>query len=162
LNYVRKLGFEETPDYDFLRELFTKVIKNNGDVEDDIFDWNLLNGGYSLLLQQEKLKKIILSRWERVGSISGMFFPSKNGYLPILIYIYRVSTNHRCLQRECPRMQGTETDAEIGMIGDGLKHRVATWYLLLLLLLDMVLSNARYPLCLHRASSTTLNKLTFP
>ncbi|KAF8163482.1 CK1/CK1/CK1-G protein kinase [Crassisporium funariophilum] len=45
LNYVRKLGFEETPDYDFLRELFTKVIRNNGDVDDNVFDWNLLNDG---------------------------------------------------------------------------------------------------------------------
>ncbi|KIY43570.1 CK1/CK1/CK1-G protein kinase [Fistulina hepatica ATCC 64428] len=45
LNYVRKLGFEETPDYDFLRELFAKVMKNNGDVDDGVFDWNLLNGG---------------------------------------------------------------------------------------------------------------------
>ena len=44
LNYVRKLGFEETPDYDFLRELFAKVLKNNGDVEDGVYDWNLLNG----------------------------------------------------------------------------------------------------------------------
>ena len=49
LNYVRKLGFEETPDYDFLRELFAKVMKNNGDVDDGVFDWNLLNG-LSLLL----------------------------------------------------------------------------------------------------------------
>ncbi|KAG2158299.1 CK1/CK1/CK1-G protein kinase [Suillus bovinus] len=45
LNYVRKLGFEETPDYDFLRELFSKVMKNNNDPDDGIFDWNLLNGG---------------------------------------------------------------------------------------------------------------------
>ena len=44
LNYVRKLGFEETPDYEFLRELFAKVMKNNGDVEDGVYDWNLLNG----------------------------------------------------------------------------------------------------------------------
>ena len=44
MNYVRKLGFEETPDYDFLRELFAKVMKNNGDVDDGVFDWNLLNG----------------------------------------------------------------------------------------------------------------------
>jgi hypothetical protein len=29
LNYVWKLGFEETPDYNFLCELFTKVLKNN-------------------------------------------------------------------------------------------------------------------------------------
>lgn len=44
LNYVRKLGFEETPDYDFLRDLFAKVMKNNGDIEDHVYDWNLLNG----------------------------------------------------------------------------------------------------------------------
>ena len=44
LNYVRKLGFEETPDYEFLRELFTKVMKNNGDIDDQVYDWNLLNG----------------------------------------------------------------------------------------------------------------------
>ena len=45
LNYVRKLGFEETPDYDFLRELFTKVLKNRGEVEDGVYDWMLLNNG---------------------------------------------------------------------------------------------------------------------
>ncbi|KAK0228688.1 kinase-like protein [Armillaria fumosa] len=45
LNYVRKLGFEETPDYEFLRELFSKVIKTNNDIDDGVFDWNLLNGG---------------------------------------------------------------------------------------------------------------------
>jgi casein kinase 1 len=44
LNYVRKLGFEETPDYDFLRELFAKVMKNNNDVDDGVYDWNVLNG----------------------------------------------------------------------------------------------------------------------
>ncbi|WFC98440.1 non-specific serine/threonine protein kinase [Malassezia yamatoensis] len=45
LNYVRKLGFEETPDYDFLRELLTKVLKNRGEVEDGVYDWMLLNNG---------------------------------------------------------------------------------------------------------------------
>lgn len=45
LNYVRKLGFEETPDYDFLRELFTKVMKATGEPEDGVYDWMLLNGG---------------------------------------------------------------------------------------------------------------------
>jgi casein kinase 1 len=45
MNYVRKLGFEETPDYDFLRELFTKVLKTLGEPEDGIFDWMQLNGG---------------------------------------------------------------------------------------------------------------------
>jgi len=45
LNYVRKLGFEETPDYDFLRDLFSKVLKNQGEIEDGVFDWMLLNEG---------------------------------------------------------------------------------------------------------------------
>ncbi|KAI8338386.1 kinase-like domain-containing protein [Chlamydoabsidia padenii] len=45
LQYVRKLGFEESPDYDFLRELFTKVIKNSGQVDDNMYDWCLLNNG---------------------------------------------------------------------------------------------------------------------
>lgn len=45
LNYVRRLGFEETPDYDFLRELFTKVLKNMNEPEDGIYDWMLLHGG---------------------------------------------------------------------------------------------------------------------
>lgn len=45
MNYVRKLGFEETPDYDFLRELFTKVLKTLGEQEDGVYDWMALNGG---------------------------------------------------------------------------------------------------------------------
>ncbi|TIA92676.1 hypothetical protein E3P99_00527 [Wallemia hederae] len=45
LNYVRKLGFEETPDYDFLRDLFTKVLKNSGQVEDGVYDWMMINNG---------------------------------------------------------------------------------------------------------------------
>ena len=32
LNYVRKLGFEENPDYDFLRDLLSKVLRNSGEV----------------------------------------------------------------------------------------------------------------------------------
>ena len=45
MNYVRKLGFEETPDYDFLRELFAKVLKYIGEKDDGIYDWMLLNNG---------------------------------------------------------------------------------------------------------------------
>ena len=45
MNYVRKLGFEEAPDYDFLRDLFYKVLKNIGEQDDRVFDWCLLNGG---------------------------------------------------------------------------------------------------------------------
>ena len=51
LNYVRKLGFEETPDYEFLRELFAKVMKNNGDIDDQVYDWNLLNGRFPYIFR---------------------------------------------------------------------------------------------------------------
>ena len=39
LTYVRNLGFEDTPDYDYLRELFTVALKNAGEVEDGEYDW---------------------------------------------------------------------------------------------------------------------------
>ncbi|KAG1138222.1 hypothetical protein G6F37_010680 [Rhizopus arrhizus] len=45
LQYVRKLGFEETPDYDFLKELFDKVLERLGENDDGIYDWMLLNDG---------------------------------------------------------------------------------------------------------------------
>jgi casein kinase 1 len=45
LQYVRKLGFEETPDYDFLRGLFDKAIEKSGEQDDGIYDWMLLNNG---------------------------------------------------------------------------------------------------------------------
>jgi casein kinase 1 len=45
MNYVRKLGFEESPDYDFLRDLFAKVLKTLGEQDDGVYDWTLLNNG---------------------------------------------------------------------------------------------------------------------
>jgi len=45
LSYVRNLGFEDTPDYDYLRDLFTKALQGAGEVEDGEYDWMKLNGG---------------------------------------------------------------------------------------------------------------------
>lgn len=45
MQYVRKLGFEETPDYEFLRELFDKVLRRLNETNDGIYDWMLLNNG---------------------------------------------------------------------------------------------------------------------
>lgn len=39
------MTFDETPDYDFLRELFTTAMKNNGDEDDQVYDWMVLNNG---------------------------------------------------------------------------------------------------------------------
>ncbi|KAK8244395.1 casein kinase-like protein I [Phyllosticta capitalensis] len=45
LSYVRNLGFEDNPDYDYLRDLFTQALKNTGEVEDGEYDWMKINNG---------------------------------------------------------------------------------------------------------------------
>lgn len=42
LAYARKLGFEETPDYDYLRGLMSKVLQKINEVDDGVFDFMLL------------------------------------------------------------------------------------------------------------------------
>lgn len=42
LNYVRCLRFEETPDYDYLRTLFSRVLSKNGYTDDGLYDWVIL------------------------------------------------------------------------------------------------------------------------
>ncbi|KAG8925019.1 casein kinase I, partial [Tulasnella sp. 418] len=39
LQCVRNLAFTETPDYDFLRSLFTNALRRMGYVEDGVYDW---------------------------------------------------------------------------------------------------------------------------
>lgn len=45
LSYVRNLGFEDTPDYEYLRDLFLQALTKTGETEDGIYDWMLLNNG---------------------------------------------------------------------------------------------------------------------
>ena len=74
LNYVRKLGFEETPDYEFLRELFAKVMKNNHDVDDGVYDWNALNGVYYPSPLNQRVLTILSHRWSWLGSLGSKLF----------------------------------------------------------------------------------------
>uniref|UniRef100_A0A8D8XBG0 non-specific serine/threonine protein kinase n=1 Tax=Cacopsylla melanoneura TaxID=428564 RepID=A0A8D8XBG0_9HEMI len=39
LRYVRRLDFFETPDYDYLRRIFTELFERRGYVDDGEFDW---------------------------------------------------------------------------------------------------------------------------
>ncbi|GMT35639.1 hypothetical protein PFISCL1PPCAC_26936, partial [Pristionchus fissidentatus] len=42
LKYCRQLGFEEVPDYSYLRQLFRNLFHRQNFVYDYIFDWNML------------------------------------------------------------------------------------------------------------------------
>jgi hypothetical protein len=39
ITYVRRLHFEEEPDYNYLEDLFTQVLRNANEEDDGIFDW---------------------------------------------------------------------------------------------------------------------------
>lgn len=39
LRYVRRLDFYETPDYNYLRKLFTDLMEKKGYENDGVFDW---------------------------------------------------------------------------------------------------------------------------
>lgn len=45
LQYTRNLDFEESPNYDYLRGLFDKVLSSLGEIDDGVYDWMLLNDG---------------------------------------------------------------------------------------------------------------------
>lgn len=45
MKYVRNLGFDQTPDYEYLRELMSDALKQSGLQEDGVYDWMLLNNG---------------------------------------------------------------------------------------------------------------------
>ncbi|KAG2224720.1 hypothetical protein INT45_009035 [Circinella minor] len=45
LHYIRKLKFDEAPDYDFCQTLFDKGLKRIGATDDGVYDWMLLNDG---------------------------------------------------------------------------------------------------------------------
>jgi hypothetical protein len=78
LNYVRKLGFEETPDYEFLKELFMKIMKNNGDIDDGVFDWNLLNGEQHRTIFLHFRHSYPLDRRQRMGGFRGQYCRSRS------------------------------------------------------------------------------------
>lgn len=43
MTYVRNLHFEETPNYDYMRDLMTEALRSVGEIEDGEYDWMLLN-----------------------------------------------------------------------------------------------------------------------
>ncbi len=40
LKYIRKVAFDEKPDYDYMRKLLEDVLEANNEVNDKVFCWN--------------------------------------------------------------------------------------------------------------------------
>jgi len=51
INYTRNLGFEEDPNYDYLRGLFRKILESNNQQYDFIFDWTVLGNNKTNIKQ---------------------------------------------------------------------------------------------------------------
>lgn len=62
MQYSRKLGYEETPDYNWLRGLFTDVLKEMDEPDDGVYDWQLLNDGKGGWQSIAKERRIVRSR----------------------------------------------------------------------------------------------------
>lgn len=41
-NYLRSCGFDDNPQYDYLRELFRALFVREGFDHDDVYDWTIL------------------------------------------------------------------------------------------------------------------------
>ena len=52
--YCRKLKFEERPDYDYLKFLFIKLMKNLSFDNDGMYDWIIIIRGYKELKQYKR------------------------------------------------------------------------------------------------------------
>jgi len=58
MNYVRKLDFEETPDYAWLKQLFKNLyVKNCKFEHDNLFDWTIQRFHVDLPAQTEEEQK---------------------------------------------------------------------------------------------------------
>lgn len=58
-HYVRKLKFDEAPDYAFLQALFDKALNRLGTTDDGLYDWLLMNDGKGW--QVKELKRVPVS-----------------------------------------------------------------------------------------------------
>lgn len=48
MRYVRQLEFFETPDYEYLRKLFSNLFQKKGYIDDNVFDWTGTTSNYSI------------------------------------------------------------------------------------------------------------------
>ncbi|ORX54843.1 kinase-like protein [Piromyces finnis] len=82
MNYVRKLAFEETPDYNYLRGLMDNVLKNMECEDDGLYDWVYVIDKRRKEKEKEKERRIDLIYPQNVASNNHLF----NGKVPQIQY----------------------------------------------------------------------------
>ena len=88
LSYVRNLGFEDTPDYDYLKSLFDAILKKDGDVDNGQYDWIYLNNGKG---------------WEASKHLTTPGYGHNAGFIPTSANEIR----HQSINPRPPGQQGT-------------------------------------------------------
>jgi serine/threonine protein kinase len=87
MNYVRTLKFDEQPDYEYLRNLFNKVLSRMGEIDDGVFDWMMVMDKKV----EERLKREM--ELERMKSQQSTLAPTPSSASPT------VEENRRSAQR---------------------------------------------------------------
>jgi len=87
MNYVRTLKFDEQPDYEYLRNLFNKVLSRMGEIDDGVFDWMMVMDKKV----EERLKREM--ELERMKSQQSTLVPTPSSTSPT------VEENRRSAQR---------------------------------------------------------------
>jgi casein kinase 1 len=84
LQYVRELGFEDTPDYDYLRGLFDTVLKKDGNTDDGQYDWMYINNGkgWEASAVFDPYIELLIQKHISSGPVAGGAYGHSPGYIP--------------------------------------------------------------------------------
>ena len=62
---IRSLGFDETPNYAYLRESFRNLYLREGHADDNVYDWTVLK--YRQAMESEKMKNDVDANMDTVA-----------------------------------------------------------------------------------------------
>jgi len=77
MNYVRKLAFEETPNYNYLRGLMDNVLKNLNTEDDGLYDWVYVIDRRRKEKEKEKERRNDLIYPQKVSSCKNLYNSGK-------------------------------------------------------------------------------------
>ena len=78
INYVRKLDFEEDPNYDYLRGLFSSILEKNQEKNDLNFFWNMKRNNFNKEGEERKSESSTNIHKRKNGSKKRLFKKIKN------------------------------------------------------------------------------------